>query len=205
MPFIFDNVTAGVIGMSIFLILASIQLEAMQLNTARTARNMMKGQAQELATWMEEDLAEMGKNMSAGEVAFEAPQDSTQWHTIQFTFKQDSLQGGSRVRVKTRYELEQTGTRDVDGTTTPLYEVRRSQKVGSGAWQSRGRSTSNLEYFEVNLLDENGTPIPSPVANTSEVESIRVRYSVVAPFQNDLTFPRRARRSIVIPYRLAGS
>jgi len=205
MPFIFDNLTASVIGMSIFLILASIQVEAMQVNTARTARNVMKGHAQELATWMEEDLAEMGKNMSAGQAAFEAPQDSTQWHTIQFTFKQDSLQGGSRVRVKTRYELEQTGTRDVDGTTTPLYEVRRSQKIGSGAWQSRGRSTPNLEYFEVNLLGENGTPVPSPVANTSEVESIRVRYSVVAPFQNALTFPRRARRSIVMPYRLAGS
>lgn len=204
MPFIYDNLIATVISMTVLLILASIQTEATQVNTARTSRNAVKAQAHQLATWMEEDLADMGKNMQVGEAAFENPQDSTQWHTVRFTFKHDSLlAGGGTVRVKTRYDLEKTGTRTVDGNTETLYEVQRSRKVGSDPWKSKGQSTANLEYFEVNLLDKDGSPVTNPKANRDEVESIRVRFSVIAPFQNDETLLRRVRRSTVVPYWLA--
>ena len=204
MPFIYDNLIATFISMTVLLILASIQTEATQINTVRTSRNAVKSQAQQLATWMEEDLASMGRNMEAGDAAFENPSDSTQWHTTRFIFKRDSLlAGGGTVRVKTRYDLEKTGTRTVDGTTETLYEVQRSQKVGSNPWQPRGRSTGNLEYFEVNMLDENANPVSNPKANSDDVESIRVRFSVIAPFQNEETLLRRVHRSTVVPYWLA--
>lgn len=206
MPFIYDNLVAGLISMMILLILTSIQTQATQNNTAKTSRNAVKTHAQQLATWMEEDLSKMGKNMAAGDAAFENPQDSTtsNWHTKQFLFKHDSLKaGGGTVQVKTRYQLERTGTRTVDGTDVELFEVNRSQKVGSGPWQVKGGSPSDLGYFEVSMLDEDGNPVSNPLANRDDVESIRVRFSVIAPFQTEETFLRRVRRSIVVPYRLA--
>lgn len=204
MPFIYDNLIATVISMTVFLILVSIQTQATQINTARTSRNVAKTQAHQLATWMEEDLAEMGKNMTVGAAAFENPQDSTQWHTTQFTFKHDSLlASGDTVQVKTRYDLEKSGARMVDGTTETLYEVQRSRKVGSDPWQSKGQSTGNLGYFEINMLDKDAIPISNPTVNRDDVECIRVRFSVIAPFQNEDTSLRRVYRSIVIPYWLA--
>jgi Tfp pilus assembly protein PilE len=204
MPFIYDNLIATLISMTVLLILASIQTQATQTNTARTSRNTVKAQAQQMATWMEEDLAEIGKNMNVTEAAFENPQNSTDWHTTQLTFKYESLlASGGTERVKVRYELEKTGTRTVDGTDEILFEVQRSQKVGDDPWTSEGQSPGSLEYYEVNMLDKNGAPVPNPKANRDEVESFRIRFSVIAPFQSESTFPRRVRRSIVVPYRLA--
>lgn len=204
MPFVYDNLVASLISMTVLLILTSIQTQATRNNTARTSRNAVKAQAQQFATWLEEDLSQMGKNMSVGDAAFKNPQDSTQWHTTQFTFKHDSLKtGGGTVQVKTRFQLKKTGTRMVDGTNEQLFEVDRSQKVGSGSWQAKGGSTTNLGYFEVNMLDENGNPMSNPSTNPGDVESIRVRFSVIAPFQTEETFLRRVRRSVVVPYRLS--
>lgn len=207
MPFVYDNLIATLISMTVLLILATIQTNATMSNTARTSRNAAKGQVQILSTWMEEDLAEMGKNMSGTNAAFENPQDSTQWHTTSLKFYHDSLKaGGGTIRVRTRYELKKTGTREVDGTTEDLFTVTRERKVGSGStWQSEGQSPSNLGYFEVNMLDSDGNPVASPKANHQDVQSIRVRFSVIAPFQSDETVLRRVRRSIAVPYRLAGS
>ncbi|MFB6229653.1 MAG: hypothetical protein ABEL04_00730 [Salinibacter sp.] len=193
MPFIYDTLVATLISMTVLLILSSIQTEATQSNTARTSRNVAKTQAQDFSTWLEEDLGEIGKNMSSNAAAFQTHQDSTKWHTTEFTFKYETVSG---TLVRTRYELEKAGTRTVDGTTETLYEVVRSRKVGSGSWQQKGQSPANLGYFEVNKLDKNATPVSNP----SEVESIRVRFSVIAPFQSEETFLRRVRRSAVIPY-----
>lgn len=166
----------------------------------------MKGQAQTLSTWVEEDLGKMGRNMSRSEVAFENPKDSTDWHTTKLKFYHDSLKtGGGTIRVRTRYTLNKTGTRDVNGTTEDLFRMTRERKVGSGSWKTDGRSSSSLGYFEVNMLDANGNPVSNPMANDEDVESIRVRFSVIAPFQSEETVLRRAYRSVVVPYRLAGS
>lgn len=206
MPFIYDNLVATLISMTVLLILATIQTQATRSNTARASRNAVKGEAQTLSTWLEEDLGEMGKNMSGSNPAFGNPQDSTQWHTTSLKFYHDSLtSSGGTIRIQTRYELKKTGTREVDGTTEDLFTMTRERKVGSGSWTAKGESPSNLEYFEVNMLDKNGNPVGSPTANHGDVESIRVRFSVIAPFQSEDTVLRRARRSIVVPYRLAGS
>jgi hypothetical protein len=48
---------------------------------------------------MEEDLAEIGKNMKVGEAAFENPQDSTQWHAPRLVVKHDSPPAGGWDRA----------------------------------------------------------------------------------------------------------
>jgi hypothetical protein len=197
MPFIYDNLIASVISMTVFLILVSIQADATQGNTARTSRNVAKGQAQSFITWLEEDLAKMGKNMNAGAAAYESPEDSTQWHTETFEF---SFLNSSGDTVRTKYDLRQVGTRTVDGESEKIFRVKRSRKVGGGSWVSRGESPASLEYFKVEMLDEDADPAGSP----SDVQFIKVRFAVAAPFQSESTLLRRVHRSAVVPYRLAG-
>lgn len=186
MPFIYDNLIASVISAMILLILASIQMEATQMNTARSSRNIAKNRAQQLATWLEEDLGKIGQNMPQSTVPYSGPKDSTQWHTLEFDFEYVDATG---IPVTVEYDLNKTGdTVAIDGNTVHLHRLDRAPD---------GQSSSNLEYFDVDLLNKNAK---SP-ANPDSIEFVRVRFSVVAPFQNEETVPRRVRRSVVVPYR----
>lgn len=203
MAFIYDNLVATVISMTTFLILISIQTQATRDNTSRTSRNVAKAQVQELSTWLEEDLENMGRNMDEGTVPFESPDTSSKWHTDKFVFFYDSLDAGDTIRVKTRYELETTSTRTVDGENVQLYEVVRSRKIGSsGTWETKGQSR-DLEYFEVNMLDKDANRVTNPTSNSGEIRSVRIRFATIAPFQNEDTFLRRVRRMVMVPYRLS--
>lgn len=197
MQFIYDNLVAGLISMTVFLILVVIQAEAIQINTARLSRNIAKNQAHDFVTWMEEDLAKMGKNMAPGSVAYETLEDSGRWHTETFVF---SFLNSSGDTIKTKYDLKQTGTRMVEGKEDTLFVVKRSRKVG-GSWTSRGQSPESLGSFEIDVVDENA----DSTANPDNVEFIKIRFSVIAPFQSESTFLRRVYRSTVVPYRLAGN
>ncbi len=193
MAFLLDNLTASVIAGTVFLILISIQANATQKNTARTSRNIAKTQVQEFITWLEEDLAKMGRNMGDGDAAYVAPEDSSTWHTTDFRFLFLQSSGDT---VRTRYDLKQVGTRTVDGEEQKLFQVKRSRKVGSNDWTSSGRSPGSLGYFEVEIRDEDADSTSTP----SDAEFIEVHFSVVAPFQNESTVLRRVHRSPIVPY-----
>ncbi|WP_259061105.1 hypothetical protein [Salinibacter ruber] len=51
-------------------------------------------------------------------------------------------------------------------------------------------SPSSLGYFQIDLLDKDASPVSNPNGNADQVHSVRVRFSVVSPFQNAQTFPR---------------
>lgn len=196
MIFIFDNLTATLIGMAVFVLIAAIQLRTTQANIAETSRNIVKEQAQDFATWVEDELETMGTNMDPGaappyEVPFENPIDSA-GVTTEFTFYRDSVVNPSNtIRIQTRYELHRTGTRVVGKDTMDLYEMERWQKVGSGSWASDGRSAAALGYFDIDMLNRDAQPITNPKSvassNPDSVRSTRVRFSMVAPFQSKRT------------------
>lgn len=186
MPFIFDNLTATLIAMTVILILASIQMEATQANTARVSRNMVNTQAQEFATWMEEDLSRIGQNLSSSVTPYTDPVDSTQWHTTEFSFQYVDPSNGL---VEVEYDLKKTGdTTVIDGNEKELLRLERSPD---------GRGPARLGYFKIDLLDK----FAEPTSSEDSLEFVRARFSVIAPFQNEETFPRRVRRSVVVPYR----
>jgi Tfp pilus assembly protein PilE len=181
MAFLYDNLTATVIAMTVVLILAAIQVRATQQNVAQTSRHIVKSQAQTLASWMEDDLEQLGENMTADGIAFDAPQKEDSewapggWITREFSFYRDS----SDVRLETRYEIDSTGTQTVDGETRTLYELKRYHE----GFQD-GESSPTLGYFDVDMLDRNADVIANPATNRDSVRSIRVQFSVVAPYQN---------------------
>lgn len=187
MPFIYDNLVATLISMTVLLILISIQTQATQTNTARTSRNIANTQAQNLATWLEEDLSRIGQNMSLDETSYDEPTkvDGSQWHT-EFSFSYVDTTG---IQKNVQYDLEKTGeTEMIDGVEKDLFELKRTPD---------GSRAASLEYFRIDLLNGDGNSASTP----DEVEFVRARFSVIAPFQGEDTFPRRVRRSIAVPYR----
>jgi hypothetical protein len=214
MPFLFDNLTATVIAMTVLLILASMQMRATQQRVAQASRDVAQSQAAQLTSWLEEDLGRIGKNMSGDEIAFEAPVDSDQkWLTEEFVFEYEEFSStGAIDTVRVRYRVESTGSsREIyfgDSTeTVDLYRLTREKKVvGETGWQEKGGSVPALEYFDVDLLDRNAEPVSNPVSNENAVRSVRVRFSLVAPYQNEeLALPASRTNVVIARYPLAGS
>lgn len=204
MAFIYDNLVATLIATTVVLILGAIQMEAIQTNTGRTSRNTVNTQAQQLANWLEEDLSRIGQNMPPevdpydgpeGPGDSDPPQWSADWHTVEFSFDYRDADGDLQ---EVEYELVNTGnSAEIEGQEdVPLARLERLKGSVSGSMTPDGRAT-NLGYFKVDFLNASG----EPGASGGDIELVRARFSVIAPFQNEDTIPRRARRSVVVPYR----
>ena len=195
MTLIYDNLISTVIAMTVILILASVQLRATKQDVAGTAHYVMKQSTKQLSSWLQEDLGKIGKNMSGESVPVDAmvvadDESTAEWLTKEFVFERDSIEtGGNRVTVKVRYDVQKTGTRTIEGEERDVFQLTRERKVGSNSWEPAGGSAAALEYFDVDMLDKNAEPVEDPVTKLQNdpdiVRSVRIRFSVVPPFQND--------------------
>jgi len=193
MNFIFDNIGASIVGATVFLILLSLQIRINNLNIEETSTYMVKNQASNLATWLEEDLLKMGTNIdNTKEVPFANPVDSAEV-TTQFIFYRDTLNTAvvpaDTVRIGTRYQLKMTETRMLEGAPINVYRIDRSLQYNGGAWISSGQSASMVGSLKIDMLDRDAQPVVDPVAAmTADPEAIkntRVRFSMVTPFETD--------------------
>ena len=212
MQFLFDNLTATVIAMTVLLILASMQMRATRQQVAQTSQNIVQRQAGQLTTWLEEDLGRIGKNMSDDEVAIDTLVRKDSAITKEFVFEHKKYNStGTAETVEVRYRVDSTGSsREIHmgGTTdtVALYQLTREKKVGGGGWQAKGGSIPALEYFDVDLLDRNAEPVPDSISGDSSVRSVRVRFSLVAPYQNEeLAVPASRTNVVIARYPLGGS
>ena len=195
MTLIYDNLISTVIAMTVILVLASMQLRATKQQVATTAHYVTKQRTTQLSSWLQEDLGKIGKNMSDDRVPVDTlivpGDDSTaRWRTDEFVFERDSIEtGGNRVTVKVRYDVQKTGTRTIEGEERDVFQLTREQKVGSDPWESAGGSAATLEYFDVDMLNKDAVRVEDPEqhleAVPDTVRSVRVRFSVLPPFQND--------------------
>lgn len=200
MAFLYDNLIATAVSMTVLLLLVTIQLRATRSSTAQTARQAALGHAQTLATWMEEDLESMGRNVDG--VPFEDPtasppryatEDSPTGATLaELTFFLRTLAGDTTT---VRYSVQETDSATIKGKQRPVYELTR--------WQDGtedGGSAGDLGYFDVQFLDRDAARVPDPVNNTGEIRAIRVHFSVVLFAQNREVTIAEVHRMIVIPY-----
>ena len=195
MTLIYDNLISTVIAMTVILVLASMQLRATKQQVATTAHYVMKQRTTQLSSWLQEDLGKIGKNMSDDRVAVDTlivpDDDSTaRWRTDEFVFERDSIEkSGNRVTVKVRYDVRNTGTRTIGGEERDVFQLVRERKVGSNSWESAGGSAATLEYFDVDMLNKDAVRVEDPEQHLETVpdtvRSVRVRFSVLPPFQND--------------------
>jgi len=205
MQFLYDNLTATVIALMTTLILLSIQGRATQNSVAETSRNRMEELTQTFATWLEKDVERMGENLDEGErVPFDDPVytegDGGTDITTEFTFYRDSTTASDdeqQYRIATRYQVSESGTRMVDGEEKTLYQLTRTKRrkeLDGGSWSTwssaQGVSPPALGYFKIDMLNQDATPVSNPDGNEAQVHSIRIRFSVVSPYQNEQTFPQ---------------
>ena len=216
MPLIFDNLTASVIAATVVLILSSIQMRATQQRVAQTSQQIVQQRSRVATEWLEEDLERIGQNMTSGQDALEEPEpyhddpenDSEEWLTEKFVFRRDSVATGEGIwRIEVRYKVESQGTMSVEEEETPIYRLVREwrqKELDGGSWSDwaqRGKIES-LEYFDVDLLDRNA----QVTTTLSQVQSVRIRFSVVAPFQNEeMAFPASRTNVVVAWFPLADS
>ena len=95
----------------------------------------------------------------------------------------------------------------VEGEEIPIYRLirkRRQKELDGGSWSKWAQSgrIESLEYFDVDLLDRNA----QVTTTLSQVQSVRIRFSVVAPFQNEeMAFPASRTNVVVARFPLADS
>ncbi|MCS3696823.1 hypothetical protein [Salinibacter ruber] len=199
MAFLYDNLTAVVVGTTVLLILASLQLRAMELSTAASGQEAALTQSEEIATWMEEDLESMGRHIMTTDTVFGglsrtknevSPTDSV-LTGLSFQYKENA--GGAAQTVQ--YDVSAVKTDRVEGKDRTLYQLSRT-KGGVSA----GRTPEMLGYIDVQFLDRTAAAISAPRANTDQIEALRVHFSVISPYRNSKSGVKEVHRMVAFPY-----
>ncbi|GIV62627.1 MAG: hypothetical protein KatS3mg044_1493 [Rhodothermaceae bacterium] len=199
MHLIFDHLSAAIVGATVMLMLLSLQLRLTSMNVEQVSTYMVKNQASSLATWLEEDLLQLGENIDkTKEIPFTNPVDSAGM-TVSFTFSRDSIDISvvppDTFKIDTRLELKQTGSHVSKGDTLNVFRLVRSTRINGGAWTESGSSSPLLGFFKVDLLDANAQPLADPVAaataNPDAVRNTRIKFFMVTPFETATSAIRR--------------
>ncbi len=190
MILILDNITAFIIGTSLFLTIIGMQLRTTEMGIDQTSTYMMKNQATSLSTWIEEDFLQLGRNIDKTvSVPFDNPTVDQYGNTTEFVFYRDTVNTlvipADTVRIATRYQLTATGY-SVKGTdSTRVYKISRTQKFNAGSWQKSGQSVPLISVFTIDMLDRDASPVASPAtaaaADPTAIRNTRVRFSMVPP------------------------
>lgn len=199
MPFLYDNLTATVIGMTIFLILASLQMRTTKSSVTQSARKAALAETESAATWIEEDLKAMGKNLDDSTEAFTNPSRSGDEYsptgsTLEdLSFRYRESLGDTITTVD--YEVVSSDTMTVDGETRTLYGLER-QKNGIGD----GGASATLGYFDVQFVGKDAGEIANPQSNEGQIRGVHVHFSVIAPYRNNETVLHEVHRKVAVPY-----
>src|SRR5690625_483286 len=173
---IFDNLNAILIGSTVILVIMAMQMRMTEMSVEQTANYMMKRQAMDLATWMEDDLLLMGQNLPSGTAAYTNPQDSS-GITLGFEFYRDSVAvvGGTldTMRITTRYDLLKMGVHQTEKDTVDSFRLERSVQLGSGPWVRKGSRSALLSHFKIEMLDRDALPVTNPVAHPTQVRNTK--------------------------------
>ncbi len=199
MILLFDNIGSAIIGATVMMLILVLNLRMVDINMESTSTYMVKNQANDLATWMEEDLLKLGDNIDRTvEVPFINPTDSGDV-TTQFTFYRDSINTTvdpqDTIRVGTRYVLNRSGTRILANDTIDVYRITRELQYDGGAWFNSGGSTPMLSFIQIDILNGDAQVLADPVnaatINPDSVQNTRISFSMVTPFETDRTLLRQ--------------
>lgn len=184
MWFIFDNLRATMIAGAVMLMLLTAMTRSREMGVEQLSVYAAKSHSLDLANWMEDDIATLGSNFDSTTVRFLLP-TIVDGNAANFTFHRDTLGAApdfDKVRIETRYVVNETDLAVLQDSTVQMYQVTRStrtqQGAGWSAWQEDGRSSPRLSYFMISLLDTFG----APVGTESETVFLKMDFSIIPPF-----------------------
>ncbi|MEL7363364.1 MAG: hypothetical protein AAFN13_14910 [Bacteroidota bacterium] len=189
MHVLLDHLAAVIAGSIAALLLLGTVARSSQEDQRMTALAVAKDQAIEFSTWLEEDLSTVGMGLPEGDTrvsSFTFDTCNGVDCTMAFTFTRRSYDTRTTPATPQDHDIRlvlsaTTTVTEEDGSTTQLYEVRRSERINGGAWANAGASPASLSHFLVQLQDETGTP--------TEVEEdarfVEVAFTLVPPLLRD--------------------
>jgi hypothetical protein len=185
---ILDNILAGIVATTTAIVLMSAFLRVQSVNIDTTAAYASRQMGANVATWIENDLLMMGRNMPTKTMPITAVQDSAGF-TKRFAFVQGTVNssGTTLVEIETRYTLEYAGVESAS-TGQNLYRVVRDVRVDGGPWSRDGATPPVLRTFKIEVLDHNMKPfanLSQVLANTPQnVRNVGVQFSLAPGFRS---------------------
>lgn len=182
-----DNLLALLIGGVVTLILVSQQRTAQDLSVDSTLSYMSKSQTLDMATWMTEDLNNLGSGVTGVLDVLEIPTYNSDSLTTRFAFQRrysrtEAAQAGTPADTvnpkRFVYDLSQVSSVTVKGQTVKLYALKRCATASSGCSSSDPVvSSARMSDFRIETLDRTGARTSLP----DSARLIRVRLATVLP------------------------
>ena len=202
MQFLFDNVTASVVGSLVLLLFAAVQQRGGQAAADASMRHMTMTRAQSLVEMIEQDVENMGSASTSPihfDCALEQQTDTAGTsHTRRFVFTTlgdprsqtpdtSSASGLTAQKVKIRYELAATGATafTIDAATgaavnRPLYRIERSvDDLTGGGYGPALRTDGFLAQFNI-VLQKGGDAFEEGDCRAEGLEQVNVSFQAVA-------------------------
>lgn len=210
MILLLDHLLAIVVGSVLGIVIFTTAMRVQSLNHEANTTYAMRRLSSDMATWMEDDVLSIGRNMPLNQIPYANPVDSAGL-TKTFTFYRDSVSvvgGVSTVnRINTQYRLRYAGTRGSGAEAYNIYRVDRYVQVDGGAWNFDGSAPPYLKHFKIEMLDRDAKPIADPVAafgiDPNTVRNTGIRFTLATPHeQRGLALQSvHFASTLMIPYR----
>lgn len=182
-----DNLLALLVGGVVVLILVAQQRTAQDLSVDSSVSYMSKSQTLDMASWVTEDLTNIGSGVVGVTDVVELPTSNTDSLTTRFAFRR-RLSGAEAAQSGTAsdtlnpkrfvYDLSLASTVTLSGRSVKLYRLRRCVAASGGcASTDPDASPSRLSDFRITLLDRTGAVATDP----DSVRLLRIRLASVLP------------------------
>lgn len=204
MYFIYDNLTATLVGGTVILVLMAMQMNIVQMNVQQTVTYMTKKYSLDFADWLEDDLLAIGENLDPDDPKCDANPnawgcwiiknpDVEDGLTMRFVFAFDSVRYDrgthmtDTLHVIVKYELEEVS----EPGEEDLYQAVRYAKMWR-PWEMKpatftrtGSSAGLLKQFTIEMRDRNGERVDDPAQHMEDIEQTYARFAMVPPFQSE--------------------
>ncbi|MFQ5572335.1 MAG: hypothetical protein ACE5G0_21880 [Rhodothermales bacterium] len=168
MAFIYDHLTATILGISIFFLLVAVQLRSTETSRDQARYYSAKTQVLNVKEMIEYDFENVGTGVAKYDPIFVSKTDST------FTFMEKVLPTDPDPST-VMYRRVPREVVTIEGEEVQLYEI---QRLVEGV--VTGKSPPTMKEFDVTLLNSNR----EVETNLTAVRAIQVRFTVLSPLGN---------------------
>ena len=182
-----DNLLALLVGGVVVLILVAQQRTAQNLSVDSSVSYMSKSQTLDMASWITEDLTNIGSGVVGVTDVAELPTNNADSLTTRFAFRRrlsstEATQSGSASDTlnpkRFVYEVSLSSTVTLSGRSVKLYRLKRCVAASGGcAAGDADASPSRLSDFRITLLDRLG----AVATDADSVRLLRIRLASVVP------------------------
>ncbi len=204
MQFIYDNLVATLVAMTLGLALVGQNAQNRQATIERQAVYHAKSQALGFGEWLEDDIVKLGARFGRARDRFETETETIggapYTREFEYYYHEATVSDSVVQRVEVRYELvEDDATRLVveqgvtpdDDVTLQAYDLVRSTRTGryntkqkdwigvdpTWAVTDEYRSPKGLRYFYIEPRDSDGQRVPDELSE--EADYVRIEFVVM--------------------------